>query len=87
MESENAKQSFKVKKHVEVWKEDFEWFEKTHVGASLSWFTANALHAYRTVCENPAEHIKDLADLSPVSTIGEGMKLLKEEVDDGVHKE
>lgn len=76
--------SFKVEKKVEIWKEDFEWFQRTHNKASISWFTNIALHAYRTVCENPAL-IKDLDVITPAALADVAMAILKEEISEGIH--
>lgn len=76
--------SFKVEKKVEIWKDDYEWFKSTH-NASISWFTNIALHAYRTVCENPSEYLSDLKEATPISISEVAMVKLKEEIDEGEH--
>lgn len=78
--------SFKVTKKVEVWKEDFEWFDRTH-DASLSWFANIALHAYRTVCENPQEFLSKLEEITPISIAEIAMTVLGKEIQEGVHGE
>lgn len=58
----------KIRKQIEVTKDDFEWYIRTHhVGddtnkTGFSALMAMLLHSYRTVCENPSEH-----DLKTVS--------------------
>lgn len=75
----------KVKKHVEVWRPDFEWFEANFGGASLSWITNLLLHSLRTVCENPLDYRDKLSDLTPLTIANIAAINLKEELDERVH--
>jgi hypothetical protein len=62
----DKRQKFKIRKQVEVWKEDYEWYLRTHgtetKPASLSHIVNILLHAYRTGCENRNISIVSLAD-------------------------
>lgn len=82
----SERSEFKTRKQVEVWKDDFEWFKRTHgQEASFSWLTSILLHAYREVCENPDKY--GLTSVTPDKLTTAASLTIKEELDEGLHRE
>lgn len=75
----------KTRKQVEIWTEDYRWFQENFHGASLSWITNMMLHAFREVCENPSKY--KLQEVDGISLALAASAKLKEELDQGLHKE
>lgn len=77
----------KLKKHIEVLRDDFEWYIKTHELADdtgrtgFSGLMAMLLHSYRTVCENPKEFASHMLAIAQVDLTNRSGELVKEELD------
>lgn len=69
---------FKERKQVEFWKDDLEWFSKTHGDAKLSWIVNLLFHSYREVCEDSPQ--------LPISAASKAARNLKDEIEQGIHK-
>jgi hypothetical protein len=52
---------FKIRKQVEVSKDDYEWFLREHPEASLSWIVNILLQQYREVATSKIITVKDVA--------------------------
>jgi hypothetical protein len=85
--SKEFRDDTKIKKKIEVYKDDFEWFLRTHEidgDTSRTGFPAviNMLfHCYRTVCENPKEHMEEMEGLALINVATQAAKLAKEEIE------
>lgn len=75
----------KIRKQVEIWTPDYEWFQKHFHGASLSWITNMMLHSFREVCENPTKY--QLTEVDGISLSLAASIALKKELDEGLHRE
>lgn len=75
----------KVRKQIEVLKNDYEWFIKHHeievdsLRTGFSGMMMLLLHSYRTVCENPNEF--DLKRVDTISITLKAGELVKDERD------
>ena len=75
----------KIRKQVEIWANDYDWFLKAFHGASLSWITNMMLHSFREVCENPSKY--QLTEVDGISLSLAASARLKKELDEGIHRE
>lgn len=76
--TQEERNPFKIRKQVELHKEDYEWFVKTHGDAKLSWIVNLLFHTYRTEYEN----VKTPVDIATAAT-----NILKEELENGLHQD